>query len=51
MRQNRSTVGHAQSFVGARNAHAGAFIRAHFGGRKRYSVTQGIADKYKPPAI
>ena len=51
IRQNRSTVGHAQSFVGARSAQAAAFISAHFGGRTRYSVTQGIADKYKGPAI
>jgi hypothetical protein len=45
MRQNRSTVGHAQSFVGARSAQAAAFIRAHFGDRMRYSVTQDIANK------
>lgn len=51
MRQNRSTVGHAQTFVGARTHQAGDFIRANFGLRSRHSVTQSIADKYKRGAI
>ena len=47
MRQNRSTVGHAPTFVGARTDQAGDFVRANFGVRSRHSVTQSIADKYK----
>src|SRR3546814_1631212 len=35
-RQNRSTVGHAQAFVGARTRQAGDFIRANFGLRSRH---------------
>lgn len=50
-RQNRSTVGHAQAFVGARTRQAGDFIRANFGLRSRHSVTQSTADKYKRDAI
>jgi len=52
-RQNQSTVGHAQNFVGARRPQAADFIRANFGGRARHSVTGSIAEQYKgsaPPA-
>ena len=51
MRQNRSTVGHAQTFVGARSNQHGDFICANFGARSRHSMTQSIADRYKRRAI
>ena len=46
LRQNRSTVGHAQNFVGAKSPDAGDFIRQNFGGRVRHSITGSIAEKY-----
>lgn len=45
LRQNRSTVGHAQNFVGAKSPDAGDFIRQNFGGRVRHSITGSIAEK------
>jgi hypothetical protein len=46
-RQNRATVGHARSFVGAQRPDGADFIEKHFGGLSRYSVTQDIASRYR----